>query len=126
MGKKVCTEQTCWNLLRSINLSSGGLFYPEEGGSKFLRSTCKYIHTRRWYICRSGKLTMCGRNSEDCVNCGLCCVSCVWLCCSSDRRRLNGQVPAAASSTDTDFAWKVAPISFFFYLYRRRQYKGIT
>ena len=88
MGKNMCTDQTCWNLLRTIELSSGGLFYPEERGSKFVRSTCKYIHTRRRYIRRSGKSTVCGRNSEDYVNCGLCCVSGVWLCCSGDRFRL--------------------------------------
>jgi len=71
MGKKIRAEQTCWSLLRSIKLSSGGLFYPEEGGRKFLRSTCKYIHTRRRYIRRSGKLTMCEL-------CKLWVVLCVW------------------------------------------------
>jgi hypothetical protein len=53
-------------------------------------------------------------------------VSGVWLFCSSHRQRLNGQVPAAASSTDTHFAWKVVPVSFIFYFYGKQQYKGIT
>ena len=54
------------------------LFGPEEGGSKFLRNTFKFIQTTRrckpedsvFYIRRSAKLTLCtefNRLAHDCV-----------------------------------------------------------